>query len=65
MDQGTIDPLHSGARDVAEVAIKRLTAGMLEAMRVRCEVDHRRPAPCLVNDDRILGAVDSCHSCPV
>lgn len=52
--KGTVRTLHPQARDVAEAAIKRLAAGMLEGMRVRCEVDYRRGVPCLVNDDRVL-----------
>jgi amidohydrolase len=52
--KGTVRTLHTEARDVAEAAIKRLAAGMLAGMRVRCDVDYRRGVPCLVNDDRIL-----------
>jgi amidohydrolase len=52
--KGTVRTLHAEARDIAEAAIRRLAAGMLEGMRVHCEVDYRRGVPCLVNDDRIL-----------
>lgn len=52
--KGTVRTLHPQARDVAEAAIKRLAAGMLEGMRVHCDVDYRRGTPCLMNDDRVL-----------
>jgi len=52
--RGTVRTLHDAARDTAEAAIKRLCAGMLEGMRVRCEVEYRRGVPPLVNDDRVL-----------
>ena len=52
--KGTVRTLHPEARDAAENAIKRLAVGMLEGMRVRCEVDYRRGVPPLVNDDRVL-----------
>ena len=43
--KGTVRTLHAEARDIAEAAIKRLAAGMLEGMRVACEVDYRRGVP--------------------
>ena len=52
--KGTVRTLHPAARDAAEHAIKRLSAGMLEGMRVQCDVDYRRGVPPLVNDDRVL-----------
>ncbi|MCC6716649.1 MAG: amidohydrolase [Acetobacteraceae bacterium] len=52
--RGTVRTLHDAARDAAEAAIKRLCAGMLDGMRVRCEVTYRRGVPPLVNDDRVL-----------
>ena len=52
--KGTVRTLHPEARDTAEAAIKRLSAGMLEGMRVQCEVDYRRGVPPLRNDDRVL-----------
>ncbi|MBU6497742.1 MAG: amidohydrolase [Rhodospirillales bacterium] len=52
--RGTVRTLHAEARDVAEAAIKRLCAGTLEGLRVRCEVEYRRGVPALVNDDRVL-----------
>jgi metal-dependent amidase/aminoacylase/carboxypeptidase family protein len=52
--RGTVRTLHDAARDTAEATIKRLCAGMLEGMRVRCEVEYRRGVPPLVNDDRVL-----------
>ena len=52
--KGTVRTLHPEARDVAEAAIKRLAAGMLETMRVGCEVDYRRGVPPLRNDGRVL-----------
>ncbi|HSU06943.1 MAG TPA: M20 family metallopeptidase [Acetobacteraceae bacterium] len=52
--KGTVRTLHPEVRDLAEQAIKRLCAGMLESMRVRCELDYRRGVPPLVNDDRVL-----------
>jgi len=51
---GTVRTLHPQARDMAEAAIKRLAAGMLAGMRVRCEVDYGRGVPPLRNDDRVL-----------
>jgi amidohydrolase len=52
--KGTVRTLHPAARDAAEAAIKRMAAGMLEGMRVTCEVDYRRGVPPLRNDDRVL-----------
>ena len=52
--KGTVRTLHPAARDAAEAAIKRLAAGMLVGMRVRCEVSYRRGVPPLANDDRVL-----------
>jgi amidohydrolase len=52
--KGTVRTLHPQARDAAEAAIKRLSAGMLEGMRVTCDVDYRRGVPLLRNDDRVL-----------
>jgi len=52
--KGTVRTLHPEARDVAEAAIKRLAAGMLEGMRVQCDVTYRRGVPPLRNDDRVL-----------
>ena len=52
--KGTVRTLHTRARDAAEAAIRRLCAGMLETMRVTCEVDYRRGVPPLVNHDRVL-----------
>jgi amidohydrolase len=52
--KGTVRTLHPPARDAAEAAIKRLAAGMLEGMRVQCDVDYRRGVPPLRNDDSVL-----------
>jgi amidohydrolase len=52
--KGTVRTLHPEARDAAEAAIKRLSAGMREGLRVDCEVDYRRGVPMLRNDDRVL-----------
>ena len=52
--KGTVRTLHPEARDTAEAAIKRLAAGMLDGMRVTCEVDYRRGVPPLRNDDSVL-----------
>jgi amidohydrolase len=52
--KGTVRTLHPEARDIAEAAIKRLSAGMREGLRVTCEVDYRRGVPMLRNDDRVL-----------
>lgn len=51
---GTVRTLHAEAQDVAEAAIKRLCAGMLEGMRVRCDVTYERGVPAMLNDDRVL-----------
>jgi metal-dependent amidase/aminoacylase/carboxypeptidase family protein len=55
--KGTVRTLHAEARDVAEAAIRRLAAGMLEGMRVACDVDYRRGVPSLRNDERVLEPV--------
>ena len=52
--RGTVRTLHDDARDTAEAAIRRLCAGMLEGMRVRCDVIYTRGVPPLVNDDRVI-----------
>ncbi len=52
--KGTVRTLHPQARDAAEKAIKRLSAGLREGLRVTCEVDYRRGVPMLRNDDRVL-----------
>jgi amidohydrolase len=52
--RGTVRTLHDEARDIAEAAIKRLCAGMLEGMRVRCDVEYRRGVPSLLNDDAVI-----------
>jgi amidohydrolase len=51
---GTVRTLHEDARDTAERAIRRLCAGMLEGLRVRCDIDYVRGVPSLVNDDSVL-----------
>jgi amidohydrolase len=51
---GTVRTLHGPARDIAEAAIKRLCAGALEGLRVRCAVTYNRGVPALINDDRVL-----------
>ncbi len=52
--RGTVRTLHTESRDLAERAIRRLCAGMLEGMRVRVEVDYRRGVPPLFNDDGMV-----------
>jgi amidohydrolase len=52
--KGTVRTLHPEARDAAEAAVKRLSAGMREGLRVACEVEYRRGVPMLRNDDRVL-----------
>jgi amidohydrolase len=52
--KGTVRTLHPPARDAAEAAIKRLAAGMLEGMRVACDVDYRRGVPPLRNTGSVL-----------
>jgi len=52
--KGTVRTLHTEARDAAEAAIRRLCAGMLDGMRVSCDVRYRRGVPLLRNDDRVL-----------
>jgi amidohydrolase len=51
---GTVRTLHPEAREAAEGAIKRLAAGMLEGMRVTCDVEYRHGVPSLRNDDSVL-----------
>src|SRR5215469_13887112 len=52
--KGTVRTLHARARDIAEDAIRRISGGMLDGLRVRCEVDYRRGVPSLRNDDGVL-----------
>ncbi|HET7879618.1 MAG TPA: M20 family metallopeptidase [Acetobacteraceae bacterium] len=52
--KGTVRTLHARARDIAEDAIRRIAGGMLDGMRVRCEVDYRRGVPSLRNDADVL-----------
>jgi amidohydrolase len=52
--KGTVRTLHPEARDIAEAAIKRLSAGLHEGLRVTCEVDYHRGVPMLRNDDRVV-----------
>ncbi|MCW3477314.1 M20 metallopeptidase family protein [Limobrevibacterium gyesilva] len=52
--RGTVRTLHAAARDTAEEAIKRLCAGALDGLRVRCDVNYRRGVPALINDDKVL-----------
>jgi amidohydrolase len=51
---GTVRTLHEDARDTAERAIRRLCAGMLEGLRVQCDVTYVRGVPPLVNEDSLL-----------
>ena len=51
---GTVRTLHPEAREIAEAAIKRLAGGMLDGMRVACEVTYHRGVPSLRNDDRVV-----------
>jgi amidohydrolase len=52
--KGTVRTLHEESRDIAQVAIRRLAAGLETAMRVTCALDYHRKVPPLVNDDRVL-----------
>lgn len=52
--KGTVRTLHAQARDGAEAAIRRSCAGMLDSMRVTCDVHYRRGVPPMRNDDRVL-----------
>ncbi len=52
--KGTVRTLHPAVRDQAEVAIRRLCAGVAEGMRVRVEVQYDRRCPPLVNDDGMI-----------
>lgn len=52
--RGTVRTLHEAARETAEVAIRRLVAGLETGMRVACTLDYQRKVPPLVNDDRVL-----------
>jgi len=52
--KGTVRTLHARARDIAEDAIRRIAGGMLDGMRVRCEVYYRRGVPSLRNDADVL-----------
>ena len=50
---GTVRSLHREARDNAELALRRLAAGVEAGMRVRCDVTYNRGVPALVNDDEV------------
>jgi amidohydrolase len=52
--KGTVRTLHEESRDIAQVAIRRLAAGLETAMRVTCALDYHCKVPPLVNDDRVL-----------
>jgi len=52
--RGTFRTLHEAAREIAEAAMHRLCAGMLESMRVGCEMRYTRGTPALAKDDRVL-----------
>jgi amidohydrolase len=52
--RGTVRTLHPEARDLAELAIRRLCAGVEEGMRVRVEVAYNRTIPSCVNDDGMV-----------
>jgi len=54
---GIVRTLHQESREVAEQAIRRLCAGMLHSMRVRCEVTYERGVPPLMNDPRVTETV--------
>jgi metal-dependent amidase/aminoacylase/carboxypeptidase family protein len=56
---GTVRTLHAEAQDLAEAAIIRLCAGMLEGMRVKCDVTYTRGVPAMLNNDRVLEPVVS------
>jgi metal-dependent amidase/aminoacylase/carboxypeptidase family protein len=52
--RGTVRTLHAEARRTAELAIRRLCAGMHEGMRVRADVEYVHGVPALLNDDTVL-----------
>jgi metal-dependent amidase/aminoacylase/carboxypeptidase family protein len=52
--RGTVRTLHPEARDLAELAIRRLCAGVEEGMRVRVELAYHRTIPSCVNDDGMV-----------
>jgi amidohydrolase len=52
--KGTVRTLQPEARDIAENAIRRLCAGVGEAMRCKIDVQYRRMVPSLRNDDAVL-----------
>lgn len=52
--KGTVRTLQPEARDIAENAIRRLCAGVGEAMRCKIDVQYRRMVPSLRNDDTVL-----------
>ena len=54
--RGTVRTLHAPAREVAEIAVRRLCRGVAEGMRVGVAVDYRRGVPALVNADEVLDA---------
>jgi amidohydrolase len=54
---GIVRTLRSESREVAEQAIRRLCAGLLQSMRVRCDVTYERGVPPLVNDPRVTDVV--------
>ena len=52
--KGTVRTLHPDIRNQAEVAIRRLCAGVAEGMRVRVDLQYDRRCPPLVNDDGMI-----------
>ena len=52
--KGTVRTLHPETRDQAELAVRRLCAGVATGMRVRVDVQYERRCPPLVNDDGMI-----------
>lgn len=55
--QGTVRCRSAESRDRMEETFRRICEGVAAAMGVSCEIDYKRGAPALVNDDGVVDAV--------
>ncbi|MGO4406318.1 M20 family metallopeptidase [Bosea sp. RAF48] len=55
--QGTVRCRSPESRDTMEATFRRICDGVAAAMGVTCEIDYKRGAPALINDDGVVDAV--------
>lgn len=55
--QGTVRCRSPESRDTMEAAFRRICEGVAASMGVTCEIDYKRGAPALINDDGVVDAV--------